>query len=289
MLVTVFTPCYNRADLLIRLYDSLERQTNTNFEWVIVNDGSSDDTVSVVETLKANSKIPIIFLTKKNEGKHLAINSGVEIANGDLFFIVDSDDYLTEDAIEHIQLYSKKIMFDETLCGISFRRGISKTEFIGTQQSFNEFRATYLDFRFRFNYKGDMAEVYKTKILRKYPFPRFKGEKFCPESLVWQRIALDFEMLWTSRIIYIGEYQVGGLTDRIFEVRKNAPNATTICYAELAKSPIPFFFKIRAAINYWRFAKYLKKVSLYKKWKEIPTFLSLFGWPLSIIFILKDK
>lgn len=289
ILITVFTPSFNRASLLPRLYDSLLKQTTGQFEWVIVDDGSTDETARVVNSMISENKLPIIFHTKVNEGKHLAINKGVELANGNLFFIVDSDDFLTEDAIDLILKSYPSVIDNPELAGISFRRGTSETEFIGTQDTFSDFTANYNDFRYRLGYTGDMAEVYKTEILRRNPFPKFEGEKFCPESLVWQRISTKYQMLWTSKIIYICEYQAGGLSDRIFEIRKKSPIATTLCYSELAKASVPFSIKVRAAINYWRFAKFLKGYTFYQKWKAIPGYLSILGLPLSKIFLIKDK
>lgn len=102
-LITVFTPTYNRAYILNNLYESLKRQTSKSFEWIIVDDGSVDMTESLVnEWLKNDNLFPIKYVKKVNEGKHIAINVGVEQAKGDWFLIVDSDDYLYDDAIEKV-------------------------------------------------------------------------------------------------------------------------------------------------------------------------------------------
>ena len=101
MTITVFTPTYNRAYILPKLYESLKKQTCMNFEWLIIDDGSTDDTSEVVKTFKTD-KFPILYYYKKNGGKHTAMNYSHPYINGDLLFIVDSDDVLTNDAIETI-------------------------------------------------------------------------------------------------------------------------------------------------------------------------------------------
>ena len=109
MLITVFTPTYNRAHLLQMLYDSLCKQTFNDFEWLIVDDGSKDDTESVVNTFIAEDRLDIRYIKQSNGGKHRAINRGVAEANGDLFFIVDSDDYLSNNGLELIEYYYEQI------------------------------------------------------------------------------------------------------------------------------------------------------------------------------------
>lgn len=288
LLITIFTPTYNRAILLPRLYESLKSQSIQNFEWVVVDDGSSDSTEEVVKGFEAENRIPIQYIKKDNEGKHLAINKGVKLAQGDLFFIVDSDDYLTPDATQLIANYYPKIKHRDDFAGMSFRRGISATEYIGTNRTFDDIEATALDFRFKHRIDGDMAEVFKTSVLKLYPFPKIANEKFCSEGLVWNRIALKYKLLWTSHIIYIGEYLAGGLTDNSIKSRKGSPQYAMVGYAELASMPIPFKYKLKAAINYWRFAKF-SDMSFKKKWKAINPMLSFIALPLSAYFILRDS
>ena len=102
MTITVLTPTYNRAKLLDRLYQSLCQQTYQDFEWIVVNDGSKDDTDEVVQSFIAEKKINILYIKQENGGKHRAINRGVKEAKGKLFFTIDSDDCLTKDAVEKV-------------------------------------------------------------------------------------------------------------------------------------------------------------------------------------------
>ena len=288
MLLTIFTPTYNRGYLLQRLYDSLCQQKLQNFEWVIVDDGSSDDTYNIVGEFQKQGKIPIHYHKQTNSGKHIAINQGALMAKGELFFIVDSDDYLTEDATIIIADKYKVIENNESYAGLSGRIGYSKTQYIGSQNTYNDIHANALEFRFKMKVQGDMAEIIKTDILRKYPFPYIKGERFCTEGLLWYNVALKYKFLWFSDIIYIAEYLEGGLTHNSIKIRKNSPEYTLLFYSEFSKMPIPFIEKVKASINYWRFARFSKR-SFYNKLKETNLWLSLIGFPAILYFFLKES
>lgn len=285
--ITVFTPTYNRAKFLERLYKSLTYQHFKDFEWLIVDDGSTDNTYEVISKMIEENKITIRYYKQENGGKHRAINKGVELAKGKLFFIVDSDDYLVSKAIKTIEEKYPLIINRDEMAGISFRRGYSETKNIGSQKTFDNIEATALDFRYKYKIEGDMAEVYKTEVLKQFKFPEIKGEKFCTEGLIWNRIAMKYKMIWISKIIYICDYLPGGLTDNSFGNRKKAPQYATLFYSELSQMPIPYLQKIRAVINYWRFVKFID-MSFVEKWRRVNSMLSLIALPLSLIFILKD-
>ena len=129
MNITVFTPTYNRAYILSQLYQSLQRQTYKDFEWLIVDDGSVDDTESLVSNwLNDNNEFPIRYYKKENGGKCRAINYGVELARGRLFFNVDSDDYLTDDALEKVAKWESDLPKNGLYCGLVGNLGTSETE-----------------------------------------------------------------------------------------------------------------------------------------------------------------
>ncbi len=98
-----------------------------------------------------------------------------------------------------------------------------------------------------------MAEVFKTDIMKQFPFPEFDGEKFCPEALVWNRIGLQYKMRFMPDITYVTEYLPDGLTAKITELRHHSPKASCLYYSEFTRLPIPIQQKIKGAVNYWRF------------------------------------
>jgi len=112
---------------------------------------------------------------------------------------------------------------------------------------------SYLTYRYKYGIIGDKAEIFKTSILKENKFPEFKGESFCPEALVWNRISLNYDMYFFNKIIYLCEYQDGGLSDRSTELRRESPQATLLYYAELSMCDISIYNKIKASVNFWRF------------------------------------
>lgn len=235
-IITVFTPIYNRACTLERLYHSLAIQTSHRFEWLIVDDGSTDNTEELVEIfIRECALFPIRYHKKQNGGKHTAINKGVKLAKGYLFFIVDSDDYLVEDAIESILSWEYSISREKGFAGISGNRGFSKKELIGKTFEGEFVDATALE-RKKNNILGDKAEVYYTEILRNYKFPVFENEKFLTESIVWNRMAADgYKIRWFNNIIYITEYRDDGLTKKYGKLLSENPKGYALDVAERIK------------------------------------------------------
>ena len=122
LLLTILTPTYNRKKELTRLYDSLKRQTCPDFEWVVVDDGSTDKTEQAVRQWEKDGSIRVRCIRKENGGKHTALNMGISQIDSELTFIVDSDDWLPENAVEIILKYHKKWKNTDELCGYSFLR-----------------------------------------------------------------------------------------------------------------------------------------------------------------------
>lgn len=216
MKITVFTPTYNRGYCLERLFKSLVHQTYYDFEWVIVDDGSTDNTKELVEKFRLeNIKFPIIYKKTKNGGKHRAINRGMELVNGEMILFMDSDDWLREDALEWIAKIDEGIPDKEKnryagvqgLCVHADGKLVGKT-FAGSEY----LDCTAID-RGKYDIRGDKAEVYYTEIIRRYPFPEIEGENFVTERLVWNKIAHDGYLIrYFNQGIYFCEYLEDGLT-----------------------------------------------------------------------------
>lgn len=255
MTITIFTPSYNRATFLPGLFDSLCRQTVMDFEWVIVDDGSADNTESVVKSLIDNnlSAIPIRYFRKPNGGKHTAINYGVRQAKGELFLILDSDDSLPVNAVETILSQYEKVRGREALAGVCGLMAHHDGKCIGTGFPEDEMFLSSVEIRYRYNVTGDLMEVWRTDVLREFPFPEVAGERFCPEAMVWNRITAKYKLFCFNKIVYYRDYLDGGLTDNITRVRRNSPIASMTMYSELAHLDIPILQILKADINFWRF------------------------------------
>lgn len=289
IMITVFTPTYNRKNTLGKLYDSLVTQTNQNFEWLIVDDGSTDGTEFLISNFIRENKILIRYYKQVNGGKHRAINKGVELAKGFLFFIVDSDDWLPNDSIETIFNYYNEIKNDKEFCGISGYRAYPNGKKIGCEQDFGILDANSLEFRYKYKIKGDMAEVYLTEIIRQYKFPEFEGEKFCAEGLVWSRIAQKYKLRYFYKNTYYCNYLDDGLSYNSIRNRRNSPNYATLLYKERSEiKELPIKEKIKAYINFWRFSFFNDK-NIWNNFKFINfNLLGAITFPFGLIVKLKD-
>ena len=217
MLITVFTPTYNRAKLLPRLYRSLKEQTNKDFEWVIVDDGSTDDTKEVIENIiiQQENDFPIRYFYKENGGKHTAINQGVKLALGEFFLILDSDDSLPVYSLEKIQTFYNKSKAQLNFGGVCGLMGHHDGTRIGSGFPSKIIYANTIELRYKYHITGDLLEIFKTDVLKEYPFPEITGERFCPEALLWNRIARKYKLYCFKEIIYFRDYLDGGITYKI--------------------------------------------------------------------------
>ena len=266
--ISILTPTYNRGKLLLPLYESLKNLTFENFEWLIVDDGSEDDTeqyaLSWIAHNIENAEFPIRYIKKSNGGKHTAINRGVREASGELILILDSDDTLPEDSLATIAQYYEQCKGYKDCAGVCGLMAHHDGQLIGTGFPKDPMYESALQFRYaeKGNVTGDLLEVYKTSVMREFPFPEIENEKFCPESLVWNRIANKYKLFCFNKVIYYRDYLEGGLTSKIVRIRMNSPIASTMTYAEMLDYNISLKWKIRSAINYWRFKYCITNKSL---------------------------
>lgn len=237
--ITVFTPIYNRKYCIETLYESLKRQTYNNFEWIVVDDGSTDNVAQLFEAwMQEENDFDIIYVKVKNGGKMRAVNKGVKLAATPAFFIVDSDDYLTDDALELLLMWFKDIE-NNNFAGVS---GLKKIKTIDAEYDFDYVDATNFERR-KYNLVIDMAECYKTDILKKYPAPEFENETYLSPSVVWNRIAKDgYKLRWFNKVIYIAEYRADGLS--------------AAGLANLVNSPVGWGQLIQLAVEYKKDEKF---------------------------------
>ena len=266
--ISILTPTYNRGKLLLPLYDSLKNLTFKDFEWLIVDDGSEDDTeqyaLSWIAHNTENADFSIRYIKKCNGGKHTAINRGVREASGKLILILDSDDTLPSDSLATIAQYYEQCKGYKDCAGVCGLMAHHDGQLIGSGFPKEPMYESALQFRYaeNGNVTGDLLEVYKTSVMREFPFPEIANEKFCPESLVWNRIAKKYKLFCFNKVIYYRDYLEGGLTSKIVRIRMKSPIASTMTYAEMLDYDISLKWKIRSAINYWRFKYWITNKSL---------------------------
>ena len=236
MRITVFTPTYNRAYIIEKLYNSLKEQTFTDFEWLIIDDGSSDCTYEKVKEWSIeNKRFPIRYYKYENSGKQKEINRALELARGELFFTVDSDDLLTLDALEKISQWEKTIPQNERFCGLAGSDGDM------TGKATNPlFSGEYVDATFfnRYAETGmfighDRPWVFYTEVHRQYTYPEFEREKFIAEAVVWNRMAKDgYQIRCFNDVIYLRKHQEDGYTEKISQILIQSPKGYGLWKAE---------------------------------------------------------
>ena len=264
--ITIFTSTYNRKDLIERLYQSLLQQSQKNFEWLVVDDGSIDNTEKYFSDLLTKQQpFPIHYIKQENGGKHRAINKGVQNALGELFFIVDSDDYLTESAIDKINQWIVTLDSSHKWAGISGLKGYSKDSVVGQLG-----KASFVDAknneRRKYNLLGDKAEVYFTEVIKKYPFPEIPGENFISEEIVWNAIAREgYYLRWFNEIIYICDYLDGGLTKDNSKDRNNSQGRLLWAKGQLETFPNSWRDRFLAIGTYRHAVAGIKSINLTAK------------------------
>lgn len=255
--ITVLTPVYNRKKEIHNLYKSLLEQENKDFIWLIIDDGSQDDLSNDIEDMEKDADFPIQYIYKENGGKHTALNTGFDLIETELTFIVDSDDVLTTDAIANIVMEWDKIK-NKDLAGIAFLRGYDEKRVIGKEFPSNGI-FNDIDIRYRIGVSGDKAEVWRTDLLKKYKFPVFENERFQGENYIWQQIALKYNMMYINKIIYITEYLEGGLTKSGRKLRINCPLGGMENSKVGFNSKFPLKIRIKKAWLYVCYGKFAKK------------------------------
>jgi len=294
--VSIFTATFNRAGYLPRLFESLLTQTILPKEWVIVDDGSTDNTSQVVESFRKTSLFPIIFSSQENAGKHIAINKGAELSSGTLFFMVDSDDYLDTDAINLLVRHWEDVQSlpevqRDKIIGVAGNNIYPNREVVGGNPSYTVIDTDLLTFRYKLKIKGDKAEAYALQYVKNNPFPRIEGETFCPEALVFYRLANEgYQLRFINESIYVCEYLEGGLSQSGLNTIRRGPHATLLHMASIVNyDNVPLFIRIKHAILFWRFSFLAKKVSFGGKCKMIRNKIFLAFYPVGIVFYLRDK
>lgn len=248
-LITIITPTYNRKNKIPKLYQSLCEQNNYNFRWLIVDDGSEDETDKYISEIKEEPRFKIDYIKKENGGKHTALNRGIKQINTELTIIVDSDDILLRNAISEIELIYNKYKSDEKIASYTFLRAKPDGKAIVSIEK-DEFVANYIQYRIKENRPGDMAEVFRTSVLKENPFPEFPNERFLSEDVCWIEIGKKYDSVYINKAIYQCEYLEGGLTDNDKPMKFRAPNGSMLRGKELMSRECGLKVNIKGAIIY---------------------------------------
>lgn len=268
MMITVLTPTFNRGGGLQSLWDSLQKQTVKEFEWLVVDDGSTGGTKNLITQLQEKSDFPIRYIYKNNGGKHTALNVGIQTICSELTFIVDSDDCVTDDAVESILKIHKKYRSQNNICGYAFLRVFPDGKVNGKKFDVDEKIGSYIDVRVNGDGTGaDKAEVFKTHCLKEFSFPEYPNEKFLGEDLVWVRMARKYEMVHINKAIYVGNYLEDGLTNNRRKHNIASPIGCMHRAEEFMESDLKTRYRIKGGLQYIVYGRFagVKVVDLIRK------------------------
>jgi len=250
--LTIFTPTYNRAYILPQLFDSLLAQTNKNFEWLIVDDGSSDNTKNLIENFKSKANFKITYIYQENQGKHVAINTALSHIKTAYFATVDSDDFLQKNGIEIVEKKIPSINQENKIIGIASPINILNNTARNKKDIDRDIAVTTNELKFKYGYEGELTLIFKTDLAKKFEYPIFKGEKFMLESVVFDRMDSDYKFLYINASIVNAEYREDGLTAQGKKLLLNNPQGSALAYKQkMNNSKIPLNHRKTFAKNYW--------------------------------------
>lgn len=289
--ITVFTPTYNRGFCLGQVYESLCRQTSNDFEWLIIDDGSTDNTRELVTTWMRDSLIEIQYQYKANGGLHTGYNAAIEIIQTELCICIDSDDYMPDDAVSKILNYWLINKSEEYagIIGLDFYKGGKSIG--GDLPKIKSVR--YIDLIDKYKYKGDTKMVHRTKLLKKFvPMPTIKNEKNFNPIYIFLQVDSTHPLLILNENLCFVDYQDDGMSNNIFNQYVNSPNS----FAELrrvymALDNVSSLFVFRHAIHYISSSLFARDFDFLRKSpKKMMTLCAIpFGIALSIYIKIKTN
>lgn len=261
---TIFTPTYNRQDLLPRVYESICAINRDDFEWVVVDDGSQDGTKDLVKSWVEEADFSIKYIYQGNSGKHVAYNTMVKHASGEFVFAIDSDDRLLPSVLDDFEKVWNEISDDDkkALVGVVGLYEYPDGEIIGTKYPRPKIACPSYDFKERHGVKGDKFGINKLSVLKQYPFPENVG-RFISEGVVWNDIAQKYKQYPVNIVFACAEYQTGGLSDLSINYRAKYAKGSVLNYEVYlkAKRKFPLKYLLRAKINFVRFSLHNSEIN----------------------------
>lgn len=289
-LLTIFTPTYNRMQTLSICYESLKNQTNKNFIWLIVDDGSTDNTRTMVKKWIKSNIISIRYVYQENQGMHGAHNTAYELIDTELNTCIDSDDYMPLDAVEKIYKYWTQ-NGSEWVAGIAGLDITKEGKIIGTPFPENINKSTLFDIYHRHKITGDKKLVYRSELTKKYPYPLFKDEKYVGLNYKYYKIDKEYELLLMNEPICVVEYRDDGSSLNMFSQYRKNPKGWCFYRKENMKlQGTSLGFKFKECVHYVSSSILSRNKQFLNVPLRLMTILAIpFGVVLSILVIWKTR
>ncbi len=248
--LTVFTPTYNRAYTLHKCYESLKRQTSKDFTWLIIDDGSTDNTKELVQQWIFENEISIRYYYQQNQGMHGAHNTAYELIDTEINVCIDSDDYLTDTAVETIVSFWNENK-QSHIAGIAALDGLSDGNILGDKFPEHLKTSAYWDLYHTHHLKGDKKLIYRTDLIKKNPYPLFEGERYVGLGYKYAKLDDEYELLLLNEIICIVEYMKDGSSLNMFNQYIKNPRGFSFIRIEDMKNPrASLIFKFKSCVHY---------------------------------------
>lgn len=276
MLITIFTPTYNRKEQIKRLYNSLKNQSYKDFEWLIVDDGSTDDTSELVHDFVEEKAILIKYIKQSNGGKHTAYNTALNYAEGKYFFCIDSDDWIGDNFLEKL---SKESKYKDCAGFIAYKCN-SKNELLSKKFPRQVEECSLFNLSEKYHCEGEFSIIIRSNIAKKYKFPVFDNEKFIGENVVYDKLSEKYKFRLLAERATICEYQEDGLTDNYADLMKKNPSGFCLYYMQRIDLSCSFITKINMAGRYNCFRIFCnnKKLKYSGKNKMLVFYSKPLGW-----------
>lgn len=289
--VTILTPTYNRATYLPRVYQSLVEQTDQRFQWLIIDDGSTDDTQEVVARLQKEHKHPfqISYQKKNNGGKHTALNYSHPFIEAEYVVVLDSDDHLPKSAISDIKEAQKKFNQSSRIGWFAFLKGDSADTTKDPLYKEDGEHTNYIAYMNE-GRKGESCDVYLTELFKSFPYPEIPGEKFVSESYLNIQAAVygNYDMITINKVIQVTEYLDEGLTSQGRKLQLGSPKGHAELWRHVAKPPYSLKLRLKGTwlyIAYSLFAKRKTRTIVKNSLGKTFTFFNLpFGYAVYLIW-----
>lgn len=248
--LTVFTPTYNRAYVLNKCYESLKNQTVKDFVWLIIDDGSTDNTKDLVNSWIKENKIEIRYKYQKNQGMHGAHNTAYKLIDTELNTCIDSDDYMPNDAVEKILDFWNKYGSDN-IAGIVALDAYENGQVIGDKFPETLKTSTLFDIHYKHKLKGDKKLIYRSELTKEYPYPIFEGEKYVSLSYKYTMIDRKYELALMNEVVCIVEYMEDGSSmNMLKQYRRNPKGFAFLRVHNLNNPKAKPLFKFKECIHY---------------------------------------
>lgn len=300
--LTVFTPAFNRAHTLHMNYEMLKKQRDKDFIWMIVDDGSTDNTKELVSGWISEGAIRILYHKQENKGKPSATNYSIKNSKSVLWVCIDSDDYISENAVAIIRRqYENARLNPKCACIIGNKYDMDTGNAVGVDGGTKyaiEFPkdieyAYHWEIEYKYHIRADKVYFFFLDILKKYKYPIISDEKFIGESILFEQIGTDYQFYIIHQKLYFCKYLEDGLTASYLQLHIRNPKGYKMLKQQEMIYPKPLIEKFKSAIMYVAGCKLCHdKYIVYNSPKRIMAFLAypfgLLAFQLKYLPLLKD-